>query len=96
MWHASGLRQQIDSMQAVLCKTWGDRTPNCRRQGRDRGTAFLGRDTVVPPLALVVCYGMVLEFSAASRSRQTEPACRALVSLPRSAAPRSHLLSTAV
>ncbi|EYB86535.1 hypothetical protein Y032_0277g1122 [Ancylostoma ceylanicum] len=39
---------------------------------------------------------MTLEFSAADRSRQPEPACRAPVSVPEKAAPRSHLLHTAI
>ncbi|EYC24281.1 hypothetical protein Y032_0014g2418 [Ancylostoma ceylanicum] len=47
-------------------------------------------------LALVVCCGVALEFSAAGRRRQPERACRAPVSLPKNGAPRTVPLSTAV
>ncbi|EYB90934.1 hypothetical protein Y032_0212g2244 [Ancylostoma ceylanicum] len=46
-------------------------------------------------LGLVVCGSVALEFSAADRSRRPESACRAPVSLPKNAAPRSRHLFTA-
>ncbi|EYB90192.1 hypothetical protein Y032_0222g2602 [Ancylostoma ceylanicum] len=67
-------------------------------KGQDRGAAFLGRDAGAPHtvLTLVVCCGMTIEFFAVGRSRQRELACRASVSLPKNAAPRSRPLPTAV
>ncbi|EYC31375.1 hypothetical protein Y032_0004g2122 [Ancylostoma ceylanicum] len=65
-------------------------------KGRDRGVAFLGRDTGLCMLTLVVCFCQQQRARVPHCSRQPESAGRAPVSLSKNAAPLSRPLSTAV
>ncbi|EYB91288.1 hypothetical protein Y032_0207g2009 [Ancylostoma ceylanicum] len=60
---------------------------------RDRGAAFLRRDTGALNAG---CGCLLLPAAVLCRSRRPEPACRAPVSLPRYTASRSRPLSTTV